>query len=223
MKAYTERGARRVFAGALEWPGWCRTARDEDAALNALIAYGPRYARIVRGTDLAFVPPDSPAGLQVVERLNGDATTDFGAPGIAPAADKAPLSARQLARPRALLEACWAALDRAADAAEGVRLSPGPRGGGRDLHTILAHVAGAEASYLGKLAAPRPKLDETDTRAALAAAHAATLEALHVAVTEGVPATGPRGGALWTARYFLRRDAWHVLDHAWELEDRVKA
>ena len=223
MKTYTERGARRVFAGALEWPGWCRGARDEDGALEALTAYGPRYAAVVRDTGFAFSAPATAAGLDVVEWVKGDATTDYGAPSIAPAADTEPLSARQLTRLRELLEACWTALDRAADAAEGIELSKGPRGGGRDLPAILAHVAGAEASYLSKLAAPRPKLGETDPRAALAAAHAATLEALHVAVTEGVPATGPRGGALWTARYFLRRDAWHVLDHAWELEDRVKA
>ena len=24
----------------------------------------------------------------------------------------------------------------------------------------------------------------------------------------------------WTARYFLRRAAWHVLDHVWEIEDK---
>jgi hypothetical protein len=26
---------------------------------------------------------------------------------------------------------------------------------------------------------------------------------------------------LWSPRYFARRAAWHVLDHAWEIEDRV--
>ncbi|MEA2520619.1 MAG: hypothetical protein QOI81_265, partial [Actinomycetota bacterium] len=40
------------------------------------------------------------------------------------------------------------------------------------------------------------------------------------AVREGVPATGPRGGAMWSPRYFVRRAAWHVFDHAWEIEDR---
>jgi hypothetical protein len=25
----------------------------------------------------------------------------------------------------------------------------------------------------------------------------------------------------WTPRYFVRRSAWHALDHAWELEDRI--
>jgi len=191
--------------------------------LEALAAYGPRYAAVVRGTGLPFDPPDTPAGLHVVERLTGDATTDFGAPAIPPSADAAGLSARQLTRQRTLLEACWDALDGAADAADGVELTKGPRGGGRDLEGILAHVAGAEAGYLRRLAAPRPKLEEADVRAALASAHAATLDALHAAVTQGLPAAGPRGGALMSPRYFVRRDAWHVLDHAWEIEDRVRA
>jgi hypothetical protein len=36
-----------------------------------------------------------------------------------------------------------------------------------------------------------------------------------------VPERGPRGGAIWSARNYVRRIAWHVLDHAWEIEDKV--
>jgi hypothetical protein len=25
----------------------------------------------------------------------------------------------------------------------------------------------------------------------------------------------------WSPRYYVRRAAWHALDHAWELEDRI--
>ena len=221
MKVYTERGAKRVFAGALDWPGWCRGARDEDGALPALADYAPRYAEVVRGTGVAFRPPTAASGLEVVEQLTGDATTDFGAPSIAPSADRDPVDARQLARLRTLLEACWAALDRAAEAAEGAELRKGPRGGGRELDGILDHVAGAEGGYLGRLAARKPKTDGVDPREALAMAHAAVLEGLTRAVTEGLPAAGPRGGALWLPRYFVRRTAWHTLDHAWEVEDRT--
>lgn len=221
IKTYTERGAKRVFAGALDWPGWCRGARDEEGALEALAAYGPRYGAVVRGSGLSFHPPEDPAGLVVVERVDGDATTDFGAPSIAPAPDREPLSARQLTRLRSLLEAAWQALDRAAKAADGAALSKGPRGGGRELDAILEHVAGAEGAYAAKLAAPRPKLDGLDAGAALAMSHGAFLDALTAAVTHGLPKTGPRGGALWTPRYALRRDAWHVLDHMWEIEDRM--
>jgi hypothetical protein len=47
------------------------------------------------------------------------------------------------------------------------------------------------------------------------------LGALAVAVTDGVPERGPRGGKLWLPRTYVRRSAWHILDHAWELEDRI--
>jgi hypothetical protein len=35
-----------------------------------------------------------------------------------------------------------------------------------------------------------------------------------------MPKQGPRGGKLWQPRYFVRRSAWHILDHVWEIEDR---
>ena len=30
-----------------------------------------------------------------------------------------------------------------------------------------------------------------------------------------------RYGFEWTPRFALRRSAWHALDHAWELQDRL--
>jgi hypothetical protein len=39
----------------------------------------------------------------------------------------------------------------------------------------------------------------------------------------GKPLPEPSGvGKPWNARYFVRRTAWHVLDHAWEIEDRAR-
>jgi hypothetical protein len=29
-------------------------------------------------------------------------------------------------------------------------------------------------------------------------------------------------GTTWPLRYLIRRAAWHVLDHAWELEDKSR-
>ena len=82
---YLEVGARRVFAGALDWPGWCRSGRDEESAVGALVEYAPRYARGVKRAAGGFTAPKDPSALRVMERLKGNATTDFGAPGIAPA------------------------------------------------------------------------------------------------------------------------------------------
>ena len=70
-----------------------------------------------------------------------------------------------------------------------------------------------------KLAARAPKAG-SDVRSAMLETRSVVLDALSRAVTEGLPEKGPRGGALWTPRYFVRRTAWHALDHAWEIEDR---
>lgn len=213
---YTESGSKRVFAGALEWPGWCRSGKDEGAALEALIEAAPRYAAVVK----AFRPPASADDLRIVERLRGDATTDFGAPSAAPKADARPVDAKELARLTKLLTASWAAFDRAAERAAGKKLSTGPRGGGRTLAKIVGHVVAAESSYARKLAAKAPEVDERRARAMAPQVREVVLVALARAVTDGLPAAGPRGGKLWTPRYFVRRAAWHVLDHAWEIEDR---
>jgi hypothetical protein len=219
IKVYIEAGTRRVFAGAVDWPGWCRIGPDEEAALEALVAYGPRYAAVVRRADRSFRAPSGASELRVVERLEGNATTDFGAPAIAPAADGARVDGAELARLRNILDACWASFDGAVEKAAGVELRRGPRGGGRGIDAIVQHVQGAEESYVRKLAARAPKAG-SDLRSAMLETRSVVLDALSRAVTDGLPEKGPRGGALWPPRYFVRRTAWHALDHAWEIEDR---
>ena len=220
MDVYLELGTKRVFAGALDWPGLCRTASDQDGAMTALLAYGPRYAGVLAaaGVRPRFAEPKRLSDLVVAERLEGNATTDFGAPSIAPAADALSVKPADRRKLWAVLEACWAALDRAASGAAGVELARGPRGGGRDLEVILEHVFGAEASYAGKIGV---RLAAPTAGSQSAAAHRGdVLAGLAQAATAGVPLSGPRGGAMWSPRYFVRRAAWHVLDHAWEIEDR---
>ena len=63
--------------------------------------------------------------------------------------------------------------------------------------------------------------EEEDLDEELDRTRQAVLDALAAAAHGEVPARGPRGGVIWTPRYFVRRVAWHVLDHAWEIEDRV--
>jgi hypothetical protein len=219
-EVYLETGAKRVFAGAIGWPGWCRSGRDADVALEALAAYARRYHDVVHGLWPAFHPPSATTHLRVVERLTGDTTTDFGAPSIAPTVDALPIDEKDLDRLRSLLRSCWAAFDRAAAAALGKELAKGPRGGGRELDAIVSHVVNAEASYVGKLGAKRPRIDEDLAANARDDVREAVLQALSRAFTDGLPATGPRGGKMWTPRYFVRRAAWHVTDHLWEIQDR---
>jgi hypothetical protein len=221
IEVYLEIGKKRTVAGALDWPGWCRIGRDEAAALQALADAGPRYARALHAVPLAFHAPADASAFAVVERLAGSATTDFGVPDVAPSGDARPVDDADLRRFEALLQACWQAFDRAVEAASGKELRKGPRGGGREVDGIIRHVLGAEASYVARLG----RKVETDgaevLRAALERTRGAALEALAAAARGEVPARGPRGGARWAPRYFVRRAAWHVLDHAWEIENRL--
>src|SRR5438552_2637529 len=43
---YVESSRTRTFACAYDWPGWCRSGKDEASALVALAAYAPRYAAV---------------------------------------------------------------------------------------------------------------------------------------------------------------------------------
>src|SRR5438093_9007166 len=109
IPVYLEIGKKRTFAGAVEWPGWCRSGRDETAALQALFEYAPRYGRVVSGAKLGFRAPLRVSAFAVRERLAGNAVTDFGAPGLAPAVDVQAVDASEVRRLQALLRACWRA------------------------------------------------------------------------------------------------------------------
>ncbi len=218
---YLEIGKKRTFAGVIDWPGWCRSGRDEGSALQALVDSAPRYARVLRAARLGFRAPADASAFAVIERLEGNVTTDFGAPDVAPSSDTRPVDDAELRRFQALLKACWRAFDAAARAATGKELRRGPRGGGRDLEGIVQHVLGSDVGYLARLAWKLNKSEEEDPGEELARTRQAILNALASAARGEIPARGPRGGVRWTPRYFVRRVAWHVLDHAWEIEDRV--
>jgi hypothetical protein len=218
-RIYLELGAKRTLAGAVEWPGWCRGGRDEHEAIAALAAYGARYGAVVEST-MRFKAPTDASAFQIVRRLKGNSGTDFGVPSIGLATDDERMERAELERLTKLLQACWSAFDRAAASAEGLELRKGPRGGGRDLDKIAAHVAEAEQAYMVKLGARPPRtavgrpLRSADLRDAMLAALRAR--------ARGLPLAEPsRAKTLWTPRYFTRRVAWHVLDHTWEIEDRA--
>ena len=220
MNVYLEIGQKKVIAGALDWPGWNRLGRDEVSALQALFDHGPRYARALRSARLGFRAPADISGFQVVERLKGNATTDFGVPVMSPKVDSKPMEAAEMHRCQALLKACWRAFDAATAEAEGKALTKGPRGGGRQLEAIVQHVLGSDMGYLAQLGAKfKPDLD-ADPVEQMHNLREAILQALPAAARGEFPKRGPRGGLRWLPRYYVRRSAWHVLDHVWEIEDR---
>lgn len=119
--------------------GWCRRGRGEQDALDALIAYRDRYVVVVGGEF-------RPGKLQVVGRLPGTATTDFGAPDATADRDGEPLGVGEATRLLGLLEGSWRAFDRAVAGAPAA-LRKGPRGGGRDRDAVVEHVREAERSH----------------------------------------------------------------------------
>lgn len=193
-----EVGKRRSFASAARWPGWSRAGKTPELALEQLAAYHGRYA-VVASRAGHRVPV--PAEVVVIETLEGDATTDFGAPGAISELDRSPHSTELIDLGLALLEATWSSFDKTAAAVTGP-LAKGPRGGGREVDAIVEHVAGAEQAYASKIGIRRvsPGLELRNSIAA----------AIRSSSVEGS----------WPLVYFLRRTVWHVLDHLWEIEDR---
>jgi hypothetical protein len=211
---YLEVGSKRVFASALNWPGWTRNAKSEAGALEALVEYAPRYAKVV--SRLGFVPPKGSAALNVLERVKGDATTDFGAPAIPFSADAKPLKSDELKRLVTILERCWTAFDETAAAHKRKTLQTGPRGGGRSVAKMISHVLEADRAYLSRIGGTSPK-DMDGMRAPF-------IETLAARARGEAPPPNPRRTKpLWVPRYTIRRSAWHALDHAWEIEDRARA
>jgi hypothetical protein len=210
-----ESGSKRVFAFALDWPGWCRSGKDEAVALSALGDYAPRYLPVAKKARLAF-DPKSATAFRVVEHLPGTATTDFGAPDSVATRDTTPLASAEAKRIAALLNGAWTIFDEVIAGAP-PELRKGPRGGGRDRDQIADHVLGAEGAYVRKLGL-RLTPPTRDDRRGIAEFRAVIADVL------GKPSNGKalveKG---WPQRYAARRITWHALDHAWEIQDRSSA
>jgi hypothetical protein len=217
MRVYLEVGEKKAFAVALDWIGLARSGRTDDEALAALLEYVPRYKTSMGQVAAGFDAPSGVSALDVVERLEGNATTDFGAPGVIPDADRRDIAEDELEKSLKLLGAAWHAFDVSVLMGQGRTLTPsGPRGGGRSLERMQMHVLEADEGYTsaigGRASGGTPTWTKVQER---------FVETVRARAAGELPDVGPRGGQRWPALYAVRRSAWHSLDHAWEIEDRL--
>ena len=222
IPVYLEIGSKLVFASAYDWAGWCRSARDEASALQSLLDHAPRYAKAMIAEGIAFQAPSELAEFEIVERLPGNSTTDFGGLGAVTSYDLQPLEADEDSRQLLILDACWQALEAACLTASGKSLRLGPRGGGRQLEDMLRHLADSQQAYFNQLGWKTPVKSFASPSEKITWLRSEFPYAISASARGELPAVGPRGGKRWSARTFIRRSAWHILDHSWEIEDRIE-
>ena len=214
IRVLLERGkAKRVVASAFDWPGWDRSAKLGDDALGVLESYRPRFAKVAElaGYNDLF---GRQGDLKVVEEVKGIGMTDYyGVSGRAATAEQHPMAEAEFDRKLALLQAAWSTFDEAATRVS-AELRKGPRGGGREKGRIILHVNGAEIHEFARKVGVNVPLETRDDPKALRAYRAAFTDAIRQHHQRGEPARS------WPLQFLIRRCAWHMLDHAWEIEDR---
>ena len=203
---------KKVVAVAADWPGLARGATTEEAALERVRAYVPRYAPVAKlaGMEAAFA---TITGLEVVERYPGTGSTDFWGISFAfSGIDKHAMSGDELERELTLMQACWAFFD-AVRRRVSAEMQKGPRGGGRDRDHIVRHIFANEQDWAKGLGVHTPD-GAMLTGEGLNAHRDAYCHAIRDYHAQGTLA------GKWPLRYLIRHTAFHTLDHAWEMEDK---
>lgn len=207
-----ETGQKKVFASAIDWPGWSRSAKNEEEALHVLAGYAERYQKVADRADMRGVTATA-RDLNIVEHLEGSGATDFGVPERAAGCEYESMTDAECERQIELLRACWTYFDDVA-ASVSAELQKGPRGGGRDRDKIVDHVVQADRGYGRRIGVRTPPFDSFDP---------AAVQTHHEAIYAAIPLLrneDPGRPNDWPVRYAIRRMAWHVMDHAWEMEDK---
>jgi len=211
---------RRVFAQVLSWIGWCRSGKDEATALNELVTTGTRYGQVAARAVLPFVAPTSLDEFEVVERIPGTTTTDFGAPSVLLTADQAHLEDGDIERLVRLIAACWATFDDALHAFPSSLLDVKPERG-RSPSAMRLHLLEADRMHLSAFGPAFQRPDPTHLDEQEVAVREQILAHLRDIPSKEALAPLRRYGFSWTPHFAVRRSAWHALDHAWELLDRL--
>ena len=217
IRAVVQHGPKdkKVAAIAIDWPGWSRGAKTAPLAVELLEAYRDRYRPIARiaGLEAEF---DGAGPLEIVEDHVGVGSTDFWGISFAPStSEHAPMPEDEIERKLTLLRAAWGYFDEVAGRVS-AELAKGPRGGGRNRDEIIRHALGWERADLVKRVGIVADPIVPDTPEELRSHREEFVAALRAYNAEG---RIPRGRN-WTVALLLRHTAFHLLDHAWEMEDK---
>ena len=204
---------RRVVAGAMDWPGLDRWGAGEEAAVERLAAYRARYAGVAERASLAGEYAAS-GEIEVVERVPGSSSTDFwGIAHVPSLIEDEVLPSAELERRLTILRAVWASFDNVVGGVTG-ELLPSGRTYGRTREQIARHVYIGEPNQFSRKVEVRTDPAAVMTPDGLAAHREAYLDAIRAYNAEG------KRARTWPIQFLIRRTAQHVMDHAWELEDR---
>ena len=205
---------RRIVAGAIDWPGLDRWGNSEPAALDVLRSYVDRYAPVARRAGLDATLAEEAEALAVVERVRGSSSTDFwGIAHVPSQIEHEPLSTDELEHRLTLLAACWAYFDDTLERVTG-ELRPGARSAGRTREQIVRHVYASEPEQFTR------KVEVRTPREAVLSPDGLERHRLHTLVAIREYHREGRAARTWPLAFLVRRMAHHVMDHAWELEDR---
>ena len=211
---------KRWVAVAADWPGLERGAKTEDEAVEKLARYLPRYLPVAKraGLDSELA---TQTDLDIIGRYPGTGSTDFWGISFAPSPlDREPFDEPTFDRSARLLRGAWAEFDETA-ARVSAELRPGVRGGGRSRDRIVTHVLAQEAGDFSRRVKAMTEVEDIPneelihlTPDVLDRHRDRFVEAMRDWYAEGKPL------GKWTVPYLLRHTAYHVLDHAWEMQDR---
>ncbi len=215
VRTILERGpkGKKVVVFAVDWPGWNRGAKTPEAALDTLQSYRTRYRPIAVAAGLAK-EFDLAGPLDIIEDRVGTGMTDFyGISFSTSGFEHEPMDKEDLDRKIRLLEACWAYFDDVASRVS-AEMQKGPRGGGRDRDRIIRHTIRTESEDFAKKVGLRIPEEGALTPDGLRTHRESYVAAMRDYNNEGKTMRN------WTLPFLIRHSAYHVLDHAWEMEDK---
>jgi len=216
VRTVVERGpkGKKAVAFAVDWPGWSRGAKTADLALATLESYRQRYRPIAVAAGVVD-EYDAAGPLDVIEDRVGTGSTDFWGISFSPSdSEQGPMGDAEIDRKIRLLRACWAFFDGVAGRVS-AEMSKGPRGGGRDRDHIIRHTIRVESEDFAKRVGLRIPEGGALSPDGLLAYREEYVAAMH-AYNSG---EGKRMQS-WTLPFLIRHSAFHVMDHAWEMEDK---